>query len=196
MNLWGRCASYYLKDYQKQLNYVFIKSPVEVDVVFHSKEQSSIPIELSTRLRFDGDHTVQVSVEKTIDVDQEKKPCYDPEKHQGETYGDYDYKRLNNKFLEQFNCTTPFIPPQFRNGGEICLNQTIAKKIHILLRQSSASLTANMWKEDYHSIPPCVYHTYNIQHLRSDGKVEKEIPKAKLLFQENQEKYTLMRTAK
>ena len=111
MNLWGRCASYDLEDYQKQLNYVFIKSPVEVDVVFHSKEQSSIPIELSTRLRFDGDHTVQVTVEKTIDVDQKEKPCYDPKKHQGEAYGDYDYKLLNKNSLNNLTAQLHLFHP-------------------------------------------------------------------------------------
>ena len=173
MNSWGKCASYDLKDYEKQLRYVEIHSPVEVDIIFHGKEHSNIPMELSTRLRFDGNHNVLITVDKTIDISQSDKPCYDPEKHEGEAYGDYDFKLLNKRFLDQFNCTSPFISPKFRKGGEICLNTTSGRMIHEILRQTSASFNPNMWKANYHSIPPCVYHTYKVQQTRSEGKFEK-----------------------
>ena len=166
---WGYCASFELSQYQEGLRMVEIKSPIEVNVLFHSKDQSNIPIELSTQVRFDGKHEVTVTVDKTIDVNQNDKPRYNPDDHGGKMYGDYDYTVLNKMFLERFNCTTPFIPQQFRDEGEICLNRTVGKTIHTILRQRSASFNPNMFKENYHSIPPCVYHTFSVQQSRTDG---------------------------
>ena len=148
---------------------VNIRSPIDVNILFHDKEQSNIPLELSAKIRLDGNHEVFVTVEKTIDVAQKKKPCYNSKDHGGEIYGDYDFKVLNKMFLERFNCTTPFIPRQFRKEGEICLNRTVGKTIHTILRQRSASFNPNMFKENYHSIPPCVYHTFSVQQSRTDG---------------------------
>ena len=55
---WGKCASYDLKDYEEQIRFVTIESPVEVDVIVHSKEQSSIPQELSIQQRLDASHNI------------------------------------------------------------------------------------------------------------------------------------------
>ena len=169
MNKWGLCASYDLKDYQKHLRTVEIKSPVSVDVLFHGKEHSNIPIELSTRVRFDGHHEVLVTIDKTIDVNQPDKPCYDPADHEGEPYGEHDYRQLNKIILARFNCTTPFIPQQFRAGDEICTNPSIGKNVHLMLEEMSASFNPNIFKENFHSLPPCVYHTFSVQQTRTDG---------------------------
>ena len=169
---WGKCASYDISDHDKELEVkeVRITSPVKVDVILHSKDQSSIPLELSTLLRFDSSHEIQVTVEKTIDVYQAKKPCYKPEDHGGETYGEHDYKLLSKTIMEKFNCTTPFIPSEYRNGSEICSNKNTGRRVHQFLRSTSASLVPNMWRDSYHSIPPCVYHTYNIHETKTEGK--------------------------
>ena len=180
MYQWGKCASYDLGDNPGHLRRVKIKSPVEVDVIFHNKDQSSIPKELSTRLRFDGTHHIEVTVEKTIDVNQnKKKPCYKPEENHGETYGKHDYMLLNKKIVGRFNCTTPFIPSEFRNGAEICLNKSAGILIHQFLKYSSASFSTNMWNKNYHSIPPCIYHTYTTQETKIEGKVSANIIYAK-----------------
>ena len=63
---------------------VLIESPVEIKVFLHSKGQSNIPRELSISALFVSQHKIQVSVEKTIDISQTKKPCYNPEDHKGE----------------------------------------------------------------------------------------------------------------
>ena len=165
----GKCASYDLEDYRKQLRVVKIRSPVNVDIFFHSKEQSSIPREISARQRFDGSHEIDVTVEKTIDVNQLKKPCYKPEDHNGETYGEHDYKLMNKMIVERFNCTTPFILPEFRNGTEICLKKDVGLLVQQFLQSSSASFSPNMWTNDYHFIPPCEYHTYTTQETRYEG---------------------------
>ena len=148
---------------------VLIESPVEIKVFLHSKGQSNIPRELSISALFVSLHKIQVSVEKTIDIYQTKKPCYNPEDHEGETYGDYDYKLLNNKIIEKFNCTTPFIPSKYRNGSKICSNEK-GSSVYEFFKSTSASLSPNMWADDYHSIPPCVYHTYTMQETKTQGK--------------------------
>ena len=165
---WGKCASYDLKDYEEQIRHVIIKTPLKVDVILHRKDQSSIPKELSMKQRFDGNHEVTVTVEKTIDVTQLKKPCYKPEDHNGETYNELDYKLLNKIIMQRFNCTSPFIPSEFRTGSEICLKPN--RSLHTFIESSSASFCTIMWKKNYHSIPPCVYHTYSAQETRTEGK--------------------------
>ena len=168
---WGKCASYELVNAQEPLRVmsVWIKSPLEIKVFLHSKDQSNTPRELSISALFVSQHKIQVSVEKTIDISQTKKPCYNPEDHAGETYGEYDYKLLNKKIIEKFNCTTPFIPSKYRNGSKICSNAN-GSRVHGFLRSTSASLSPNMWADDYHSIPPCVYHTYTMQETKTQGK--------------------------
>ena len=170
---WGKCASYDLEDLGKgqKARRIYITSPVEVQVILHSKEQTSIPLELSTQMRLDGRHEVMVGVKKTIDVNQKRKPCYIPEDHDGESYGEHDYKLLNKIISDKFNCTTPYIPKDYRNGSKICTDETVGKKVHRLFKRALVGLNTNIWMEDFYSIPPCVYHTYKTEKTRKDGEL-------------------------
>ena len=172
INNWGKCASYDLEKHSKELTKVAIRSPLDVYVIFHSKDQLSIPKELSTKETLEGFHLIDVTIDKTIDLKQDDKPCYDTSEHSGESYGEHEYKLLTSRTMERFNCTTPFIPAEFRNGSNICLNQTAASLVHEFLQYSSSSFVTNMWKSNYYSIPPCVYHTYTVaERARGKGKV-------------------------
>ena len=169
-NTWGKCASFDLEDFKKSLRFVKIESPIEVDVVIHSKEHSSIPLELSTTIRLESRHVVNINVEKTIDIYQDKKPCYRPEDNKGDTYGDHEYKLLQHKIMDQFNCTTPFIPSEYRNGSKICSKAEKGERVNMFFKLYSSSLNFNMWSQDHHSIPPCVYHTFTAKDLKTEGK--------------------------
>ena len=59
INNWGKCASYDLEKYSKELSKVVIYSPVTVYVLFHSKDQFSIPKELSTKVTFEGLQSIE-----------------------------------------------------------------------------------------------------------------------------------------
>ena len=90
---------------------------MDVWVIIHNREQVSIPKELAAYIRFDGRHVVEVTVEKTVNLDQKENPCYYPAQHENVTFGDHNYKIMAKIVLEKFNCTTPYIPAQFRIGS-------------------------------------------------------------------------------
>ena len=162
-SFWTKCANFDLEKYSKELTQVSIKSPAEVLVIVHSKDQITIPRELSAVYTFDGSHIVDVTIDKTIDLNQKKKPCYDVSENNGKGFGENEYELLMKIIMERFNCTTPFIPAEFRKGSEICGNEKTMKLVHDLIDLSLSSNAPVIWKSNYFSIPPCVYHTYTVQ---------------------------------
>ena len=115
---------------------VTITSPVQLYVILHSKDQISIPRELALYKRFDnvgGKNVVEINVEKTIDLNQKDKPCYDPAEHNNVGFGEHSYRVLSEKIVEKFNCTTLFIPEDFRKGIKICGNNTLLTQIAMSL---------------------------------------------------------------
>ena len=169
--LWARCASYDLKNSTKGLVKVIIRSPVSVHVIFHSKEQVSIPKELASYKKYDAYHVIELDVEKTIDLNQVGNPCYEPSENNNVGFGEYDYRLLMQKIITKFNCTTPYIPAEFRNGSKICQNETTTNKVHELMKYSSSAQATNLWMSDYYSVPPCVYHQYSMQEtIKEKGK--------------------------
>ena len=110
INNWSKCASYDLKEQREQLTKIEIRTPVDVAVYFHSKDQLTMPKELRARIYFGGFHSIEVTEEKTIDLNQNEKPCYNVEENGGKNYGEHEYEVLMAKFLEKFNCTTFFYP--------------------------------------------------------------------------------------
>jgi hypothetical protein len=168
---WGKCASYEFENHTEDLTKVEIRSPADVTVFLHSKDQLSIPKELSVRTFFNGYHSIEVTVEKTIDLNKERKPCYDNNDHGNESYGEHEFNLLVKKIMEKFNCSTPFIPPEFRKGSPICQNQTTANLVHGFLKYSSSAFMTNMWKSSYYSVPPCVYHKFSAETtIKMKGK--------------------------
>ena len=153
---------------------VWITSPVQVYVILHSKEQISIPKELAVYKRFEepaGKNVVEVTVEKTVDLDQKNRPCYDPAKNNNVSFGEHDYRVLAHKIMEKFNCTTLFIPEEFRLGAEICKNETRLYHVHQFIQYSSSSHATNLWTSNYYTIPPCTYHKYTVHDtIRARGK--------------------------
>ena len=174
--LWSHCASYDLQDHAKGLVKVFIKSPVQVYVILHSKDQISIPKELAVYKRFEnlgGKRVVEVDVEKTIDLDQKNKPCYSPADNNNVSFGAHSYTVLSQKILEEFNCTTLYIPEEFRKGAKICDNETALALVHQFIMYSSSSLATNLWMSDYYTNPPCLSQMYTIQEtIRTEGKLQ------------------------
>ena len=133
----------------------------------------SIPKELAVYKRFEepaGKNVVEVTVEKTVDLDQKDRPCYDPAENNNVSFGEHDYQILAQKIREKFNCTTLFIPEKFRSGAEICKNETGLYEVHQFLQYSSSSHATNLWTADYYTIPPCVYHKYTVHDtIRARG---------------------------
>ena len=169
--LWSRCASYDLKNITKGLVKVVIRSPLSVYVIFHSKDQLSIPKELASYKKYEGYHVIELSVMKTIDLNQEGKPCYEPSENNDVGFGEHDYKLLMNKIMTKYNCTTPYIPAEFRKGSKICQNTTMNSKVHELIKYSSSTHATNLWMADYYSDPPCVYQSYSMREtIRGEGK--------------------------
>ena len=126
--------------------------------------------ELSAYQLFDKLHVIEVTIEKTIDISQKQKPCYDAfEKH--ESFGEHDYKLLMNKIMKKFQCTTLYIPAEFINGSKICQNSTTTNLVHEFMKYSSPTFATNLWTSDYYSPPPCVYHKYSVdQTIAGKGK--------------------------
>ena len=91
------------------------------------------------------------------------------EENGGKNYGEQKYEVLMAKILEKFKCTTLFIPAEIRKDSEICQNEKTAKMIHEYLKYSSSAYSTNMWKSNFYTIPPCVYHTFTIERT-VDGK--------------------------
>ena len=60
------------------------------------------------------------------------------------------------------------IPLEFRDGAEICRNDSIGLLIHGFLKTLSGRFSTNMWTEDYFFVPPCTYNTYT--YVESAGK--------------------------
>ena len=119
INDWSKCASYDLKEQREQLTKIEIRTPVDVAVYFHSKDQLTMPKDLRARIYFGGYHSIKVNKEKTIDLNLNEKPCYNVEENGGKNYGEHEYEVLMAKFLEKFNCTTFFIPAEIRKDSEI-----------------------------------------------------------------------------
>ena len=88
--LWARCATYDLTHHSKSLLRVEVHSPVSVYVIFHDKDQISLPRELSAYQLFDKQHVIEVTIEKTIDLNQKEKPCYDTSENDNESFGEHD----------------------------------------------------------------------------------------------------------
>ena len=164
---WTYCASYNLQAHAEGLIKVGVESPMDVWVIIHNRDQITIPKELAAYIRFDAYHVVEVTVEKTVDLDQKQKPCYDPAQHNNVTYGDHNYEILAKILIEKFNCTTPFIPAQFRNGSKLCETRTMLSKVHWFMMYSSSSFATNLWSSTYYTHPPCIYQSYMAQETIS-----------------------------
>ena len=172
IHAWSKCASYELENHKEHMTKVEIRTPADVVLFFHSKDQLTMPKELTSRIYFDGSHSLAVTEEKTIDLNQNDKPCYNVEENGGKNFGEHEYEILSMKILEKFNCTTLFIPVEFRKDSEICLNETTAKMVHEYIKYSSSMYATSMWKSNFYSIPPCVYHTFTIeQAVHSKGNL-------------------------
>ena len=169
--LWTRCATYDLTNHSKSLLRVEVRSPVSVYVIFHDKDQISLPRELSAYQLFDKQHVIEVTIEKTIDLNQKEKPCYYTSENDKESFGEHDYKLLINKIMQKFECTTLYIPAEFINGSKICQNSTTTNLVHEFMKYSSPTFATNLWTSDYYSPPPCVYHKYSVdQTIAGKGK--------------------------
>ena len=164
----GKCASYKIESSSSSsmVTSVEIRSPIEVSVVFHSRDQSSAPMELSSQVIFARTHYITVEVEKSIDVNHDKKPCYDPKEHQGVSYEEYTLTLLSKMIDKNFNCTTPVIPKKYRIGTNICTNPSHGEKVHQFLSSYAPTYSGIMWNDQYDFLPPCVYHKYNIKDVR------------------------------
>jgi hypothetical protein len=163
IHYWGKCASYELSKQREQLTKVEIRTPLDVAVFFHSKDQVIMPKELRARIYLGGFDSIEVTEEKTIDLNKKEKPCYNVEENGGKTYGDHEFEVLMTKILEKFNCTTLFIPAQIRKDSEICLNETTANMVHEYMKYSSSAYSTGMWKSNFYTLPPCVYNTFSIE---------------------------------
>ena len=170
--LWSRCASYDLENVTKGLIKVVIKSPVDVYVIFHSKDQSTIPKELASYKKYEGYHVLELDVMKTVELNQEGKPCYEPSENDNVGFAEHNYKLLMKEIMTTYNCTTPYIPAEFRIGSKVCQNETLNSKVHELIKYSSSRHATNLWMADYYSDPPCVYQTYSMQQtIRGKGNL-------------------------
>ena len=85
------------------------------------------------------------------------------EENGGNNYGDHEYEVLMKQILEKFICTTLFIPAEIRKDFKICLNETTANTIHEYMKYSCSAYSTSMWKSNFYTIPPCVYHTFSIE---------------------------------
>ena len=172
--LWTRCASYDLKNNTKGLVKVIIRSPVSVYVIFHSKDQVSIPKELASYKKYSAYHVIELDVEKSMNLNQAGNLCYEPSENHNVGFGEYDYRLLMKKIMTKFNCTTMYIPEEFRIDAKICQNETTTNQVHELMRYSSSTHATNLWMSDYYSVPPCVYHKYSMKEtIKGKGKTHK-----------------------
>ena len=170
IHYWGKCVSFNLESYKDALARVQILSPKTVTVYIHNERSSSISKELSTRRFFRSYQILDVTVAKTIDLNREAKPCYDPKDYNGKNYGKHEYENLEKKIMERFNCTTPIIPKEIRQEDPICLVQKIGRKVHHFLKASASFFLTNIWSENFHSLPPCVYHTHSFKETINNSK--------------------------
>ena len=69
----GKCASYELNKQRKQLTKVEIRTPVDVAVYFHSKDKLTMPKDHRALIYYGGYHSIKVTEEKTIDLNQKKR---------------------------------------------------------------------------------------------------------------------------
>ena len=67
-----------------------------------------------------------------------------------------------------FNCTSPFVPQVYRDGADICRNESDGRLVHGYMLTSTGRFSTNMWRQDYFFMPPCTYNTYN--YIQTDGK--------------------------
>ena len=139
-------------------------------IIFHS-----IPKELSTRDFFNKYTVQQLTIEKTIDLNQKKKPCF--HKHEnvdGENFGQNEYKVLSKKVQQLFNCSTPFLPGiKETKEIQICKNETVGMMVHEFLKTSASFHTTTIWSPQFHSYPPCVYHKFSLEEkISSKGETE------------------------
>ena len=153
---------------------VKITSPVDVEIIFHGPDQAYIPLELSTPLIFDGKHKVSVKVEKTVNLNLARNPCYAPEDNKGKPYWEHNYEILNKNIIDLFNCTSPIIPLKFRgNGNVLCHGKELGIKVHDYIKSTSTSFTATIWSKDSYTVPPCTYYKYHVKEQKL-GKLHSE----------------------
>ena len=99
-----------------------------------------------------------VVVRKTINLNTVERPCYD-----GEDYNDQEYLRLAEMIRTEVGCTSPFVPPQLREGLEVCRDPARGKLVQDLLLTNLASMNPNMWSSDFYFVPPCVFYEFTLQ---------------------------------
>ena len=102
----------------------------------------------------------ELTVSKTINLNTAERPCYD-----GEDYNDQEYLRLAELIRTEVGCTSPFVPPQLRQGLELCRDPARGRLVQDLLGSSLASLNPNMWSEDFYFVPPCVFYEFSLHEL-------------------------------
>ena len=100
INDWSKCASYDLKEQREQLTKIEIRTPVDVAVYFHSKDQLTMPKELRACIYYSGYHSIEVTKEKTINLNQNNLYCYNVEEHGGKNYGEHEYDILIAKIMK------------------------------------------------------------------------------------------------
>jgi len=121
----------------------------------HNRNFKIIHRELSAFFLFDGFHRAEITTNKYINLNSKNQECYE-----GDNYTAEEIELLGKIIKKNFNCTTPFIPYEHRNGAEICSNVTIGKQVHDFMEATSRRFSTNMWTDDYYFLPPCTYNTY------------------------------------
>ena len=120
--LFGKCATYDLDSEKSQLNRIKIRSPLDIIVLLHDKNQQNIHrelsifyhlqglklilhIKLSKHIYFLGDHNIRVSLSKTSALNTVSRPCYE-----GNDFGHQEYLRLVQLVKEGFTSLRDHYP--------------------------------------------------------------------------------------
>ena len=101
-----------------------------------------------------------LTVAKTINLNSVERPCYE-----GEDYNDQEYLRLAEMIRTEVGCTSPFVPPQLREGLEVCSDPARGRLVQDLLLTNLASLNPNMWSSDFYFVPPCVFYEFSLKEF-------------------------------
>ena len=110
---------------------------------------------------FPGYHSVELSTSKFMDVNNEKRPCFE-----GDNYIQVESDMIGKLVQEKFGCTSPYIDQKNRHGAEICRNATTGEAVHAFLETSTGMFGTNVWRKNYFMPPPCTYNTYS--YVQSD----------------------------
>ena len=104
---------------------------------------------------FSAKHIIDVRVSKKEDLNTVSTPCYD-----GDHFIQAESEKIGLALRNNFNCTSPFIPDNYKQGMQLCKNASIGKMAQNFIK-STGLFSTNMWKKDYFFLPPCKYFSYN-----------------------------------